>query len=85
MTTAIADKIEEQVFKIVAGIAAAPVESVERTSRLREDLGYDSLDEVELMMAIEEQYGFSVSDEEAEKIKTAGDVLEHVRLGISSH
>lgn len=79
MTTATTVQIEEQVFKMVADVVAIDSKSIEKENRLREDLGYDSLDEVELVMALEEKYGFSVSDEEAEKIQTAGDVLDHVR------
>lgn len=43
-----------------------------------EDLGADSLDIVELIMAIEEEYDIQVSDDEAEKAKTVGDVVNYI-------
>lgn len=43
-----------------------------------EDLGADSLDIVELIMAIEDEFGIQVSDEEAEKAKTVGDVVNYI-------
>ncbi len=43
-----------------------------------DDLGADSLDIVELVMALEEQFGISIPDEEAEKIKTVGDAVAYI-------
>ncbi len=43
-----------------------------------EDLGADSLDTVELVMALEEEYGIEISDEDAEKIQTVGDVMKYI-------
>ena len=48
------------------------------TARFREDLEADSLDLVELIMALEEEFGGTVSDEEAQQIKTVGQVVEYV-------
>ncbi len=42
------------------------------------DLGADSLDTVELVMALEEEFGIEISDEDAEKIKTVGDVVKYI-------
>ncbi len=43
-----------------------------------EDLGADSLDAVELVMAIEEEFGIEVPDEEAEKLGSVGDIIDYV-------
>ena len=43
-----------------------------------DDLGADSLDTVELVMALEEEFGIEISDEEAEKIQTVGDVVKYI-------
>jgi len=43
-----------------------------------DDLGADSLDTVELVMALEEEFGIEISDEEAEKIQTVGDVAKYI-------
>lgn len=43
-----------------------------------DDLGADSLDTVELVMALEEEFGIEISDEDSEKIKTVGDVIKYI-------
>lgn len=43
-----------------------------------DDLGADSLDTVELVMALEEEFGIEISDEDAEKIQTVGDVMKYI-------
>lgn len=43
-----------------------------------DDLGADSLDTVELVMALEEEFGIEISDEDAEKIQTVGDVVKYI-------
>ena len=47
-------------------------------SKLNEDLGADSLDSTELVMAIEEEFNIEILDEEAEKMQTVGDVLDYL-------
>lgn len=47
-------------------------------AKLIDDLGVDSLDAVELIMAIEEEFGFEISDEDAEKLQTFGKLLKYV-------
>ena len=53
-----------------------PREKITANSRIIEDLGADSLDVVELIMNIEEEYGVSISDAEAAKMSTVGDVFK---------
>lgn len=56
---------------------------VKPEARFIDDLGADSLDMVELLMAVEEEFGFEISDEDAEKITTVGQAKEYIegRLG----
>src|SRR5690606_13853565 len=62
--------IEERVKKIVAEQLGVKEEDVQQTSSFVEDLGADSLDTVELVMALEEEFETEIPDEEAEKITT---------------
>lgn len=72
---------EEQVKKVV-GIVVEQLgvneDQVKPESKLVEDLGADSLDAVELVMAIEEEFGIDVPDEEAEKLLSVGDILTYI-------
>jgi acyl carrier protein len=72
---------ENQVFEAVKkvvieqlGVADA---EVKRESSFVDDLGADSLDTVELVMALEEAFGMEIPDEDAEKIKTIGDTINY--------
>ena len=53
-------------------------EQVTPTASFIEDLGADSLDTVELVMAFEEEFGVEVPDEDAEKLQTVGDVVKYI-------
>ena len=53
-------------------------DQVTREAKMIEDLGADSLDAVELVMAIEEEFEIEVPDEEAEKLASIGDIIDHV-------
>ena len=63
------------IARIVAPQLGVPVPSVTRSAKLVADLGADSLDILELVMAIEEDFDFTIQDEEIESVKTVGDVL----------
>ena len=70
--------IEEKVKDIIVEQLGVNPEQVTPTASFIEDLGADSLDIVELVMALEEEYDLEISDEEAEKIRTVGDVVAYI-------
>jgi acyl carrier protein len=77
-----AENIEEKVAKIVAEQFEVPVEKVTLSSLFMDDLKADSLSVVELVLAIEEAFGLEIPDEDAEKIKTVGDVVNYVKARV---
>lgn len=70
--------IFERVKKIIVDQLRVDESLVTMDSNIQEDLGADSLDAVELIMALEEEFGIDVQDEEAEKFKTVGDVVRYI-------
>ena len=70
--------IEERVIKMVAEQLGVKEEDVKSTSSFVEDLGADSLDTVELIMALEEEFDAEIPDEEAEKISTVQDAISYI-------
>ncbi len=70
--------IYERVVKIIVDLLGVEPEKVTMDARFREDLGADSLDLVELVMAFEEEFGGTISDEEAQQIKTVGDAVRYI-------
>ncbi|NOX61738.1 MAG: acyl carrier protein [Chloroflexi bacterium] len=68
--------IRERVVEIIVEQLGVDADEVTDEARFREDLEADSLDLVELMMAFEEEFGGEISDEEAQKIQTVGEVIE---------
>lgn len=71
-------KIFEDVKKVVVEQLGVSEAEVTEKSSFVDDLGADSLDTVELVMALEEAFGLEIPDEEAEKIKTVGDTVKYV-------
>ena len=71
------------VFEKVRSILAEQLDLDEDTitldSLILDDLGADSLDIVELIMAMEQEFGISIPDEEAERIKTVGDAVQFIK------
>ncbi|HDD35177.1 MAG TPA: acyl carrier protein [Candidatus Desulfofervidus auxilii] len=74
--------IEEKVKEIIANQLGVSAEEVVPNASFVEDLGADSLDLVELIMAIEEEFGVEVPDEEAEKIRTVQDAINYIKAHI---
>ena len=71
--------IEERVKQIIVEQLGVKEEQVTSTASFVDDLGADSLDTVELVMALEEEFGVEIPDEDAEKIATVGSAVEYVR------
>ena len=74
MAASVQARVKEIVFEQL-GVSA---EEVTPVASFIEDLGADSLDIVELVMALEEEYEMEISDEDAEKIKTVQDVITYI-------
>ncbi len=74
-----ADKSTEQRVKdiIVEQLGVSP-DQVTPDAKFIEDLGADSLDTVELVMALEEEFGHEIPDDEAEKLQSVGDVIKYI-------
>ena len=69
---------EERVKAIIVEQLGVDVEEVTPEAAFVEDLGADSLDTVELIMAFEEEFGVEISDDEAEKIRKVRDAVEYI-------
>jgi len=72
--------IEERVIQIVCDNLGVSKEQVTRSTSFQEDIGADSLDIVELVMELEEEFEITIPDEEAEKIKTVGMAIDYIEV-----
>ena len=72
--------LEKRVCEIVAEQLGLDISEVTPDKNLMEDLGADSLDVVDLVMAFEDEFGVKISDQDLSKIKTVKDVVEAIRL-----
>jgi len=70
--------IEQKVKDIIINELGVDAEKVTREASFVEDLGADSLDTVELVMAFEEEFGMEIPDEDAEKLQTVGDAIDYI-------
>ncbi|MBP1713293.1 MAG: acyl carrier protein [Deltaproteobacteria bacterium] len=70
--------VERRVIEIIVEQLGVSEEEVTMEASFIEDLGADSLDLVELIMAMEEEFGIEISDEDAEKIQTVQDVVNYI-------
>ena len=71
-------QVLEKVKKVVVEQLGVADSEVKKESSFVDDLGADSLDTVELVMALEEAFGTEIPDEQAEKIKTVGDTVTYI-------
>ena len=73
------DEIFDKVKEIIVEQLGVSEDSVTNDSSFIDDLGADSLDIVELIMALEEEFDLEIPDSDAEKIVTVGDVVEYIK------
>jgi acyl carrier protein len=71
--------LEERVKKVIEEQLSVNQDQIKDDASFIDDLGADSLDTVELVMALEEEFGVEIPDEEAEKITKVGEAIEYVK------
>ena len=73
-----AEAVTDRVKAIIAEQLGVKIEEVTDSASFIEDLGADSLDTVELVMALEEEFGIEIPDEDAEKMMKVGDAIKYI-------
>jgi acyl carrier protein len=73
------DNLQEKVKDIIVEELGVEREKLTDTASFMEDLGADSLDTVELVMAFEKEFDIDIPDEEAEKLRTVGDAMKYLQ------
>ena len=73
---------ENKVRDIIVEQLGVSPDAVKPEAKFTDDLGADSLDTVELIMALEEEFGVEIPDEEAEKILTVGNALDYLKKSV---
>ena len=76
--------VEERVIDIVAEQLGVSKDQITRDTSFVNDLGADSLDTVELVMELEEEFDINIPDDAAEKIQTVGQAIDHIEKTIAS-
>ena len=72
------EEIFEKVREIISDKLGVEIDDIDLSSELTEDLGADSLDLVDLVMAFEDEFGIKVDDEQIEGISTVGDIVNYI-------
>ena len=73
------DEIEEKVIQIVSEQLGVDKKEISRDTSFVNDLNADSLDTVELVMELEDEFDLTIPDEEAEKLKTVGEAIDYIQ------
>ena len=76
--------VEQKVIEIVCEHLAVNKEQVTRSTNFIEDIGADSLDIVELIMELEEEFDIQIPDDQAEKIKTVGEAVDVIEVAVKN-
>ena len=79
-----ADNAEAKVKEIIINELGVEADKVTPEASFVEDLGADSLDTVELVMAFEEEFGIDIPDEDAEQMRTVGDAVKYIQANAES-
>ena len=79
-----AEAVADRVRAIIAEQLGVKLEEVTDSASFIEDLGADSLDTVELVMALEEEFGIEIPDEDAEKMSNVGDAIKYIESKTAS-
>ncbi|HMM70339.1 acyl carrier protein [Gudongella oleilytica] len=74
--------LTERIIKLIAEQFNVEEDTISLETSFKDDLNADSLDLVELIMALEDEFGLEVEDEEVENIKTVGDAKEYIKRNI---
>jgi len=82
--TTVAAFSEDRVKEIIAKELEVDMKQIAPEAKFIEDLGADSLDIVELVMALEEEFGLDIPDEDADKLRTVGDALNYLKQHASA-
>ena len=73
----------EKMQQIIADVLSVDLDEITMTTTFKDDLGADSLDVFQIIMAVEEEFNIQIPTEEAEKIVTVGDAVEAIRSAVS--
>jgi acyl carrier protein len=83
MAVAAVEEIEQKVVQIVSEQMSVDKNEISRETSFVNDLNADSLDTVELVMELEDEFDMTIPDEDAEKLKTVGEAIDYIRKHLS--
>jgi acyl carrier protein len=72
--------IEQRIVRVIAGLIGVEESAVENATSLTPDLGLDSLDHIEIVMVLEDEFGIEIPDEDAQKWRSVSDIAAYMRL-----